>query len=365
MPEPGRDPGPALGYYKEDTYRIAAAVRQVEATSRNNPALSPRTAVIAGGLYYARTKTGGFAAGSTSSPSSTTVTLLVKGTGDALVDGTTSPWSTTRRGRSRAGSCSTSSPGTASSASSPGTANPMYMCPSCCATSTCSTCGCACGRFNDCTFTPMLDAVFGIGSGTSNATGMVTAVPVSVAGSGYFGSSDPAVTIAAPPGSGTTATATAVRSSSVVTALTKTASGSGYEVVPALTVTGGAGGSGCTGHVTLAATTVDRAVIVLRGDGYAGPPTVTVSGGGGTGATMAAVMGADTAPVSAGGSGYVAGDLLTLVGGTGTAATLTVTSVGGGGAVVAAAVTSRGSTRRPARTRWARPAGPARGRRSR
>jgi hypothetical protein len=87
MPEPGRDPGPALGYYKEDTYRIAAAVRQVEATSRNNPALSPRTAVIAGGLYYARTKTGGFAAGSTSSPSTTTVTLLVKGTGDALVDG--------------------------------------------------------------------------------------------------------------------------------------------------------------------------------------------------------------------------------------------------------------------------------------
>lgn len=174
----------------------------------------------------------------------------------------------------------------------------------------------------------MLDAVFGIGSGTSNATGMVTAVPISIAGSGYFGTSDPSVTIAAPPGSGTTATATAVRSTSVVTALTKTASGSGYEVVPALTVTGGAGGSGCTGHVTLAATTVDRGVVVLRGDGYAGPPTVTVSGGGGTGATMVAVMGADTAPVAAGGSGYSAGDILTLVGGTGTAATLTVTSRG-------------------------------------
>jgi hypothetical protein len=87
MPEPGRDPGPVLGYYREDTYTIAEVVRQVKGMRRNDPALSPRTPVVVGGLYAAKTKTGGFAAGSLASPSTATVTLQVLGTGDALVDG--------------------------------------------------------------------------------------------------------------------------------------------------------------------------------------------------------------------------------------------------------------------------------------
>lgn len=159
-------------------------------------------------------------------------------------------------------------------------------------TPTCSACGCVCGRYNDCNLIPAASAQFGIGGPTTLATGMVTAIAVAGPGGGYYGSSSPAVTVAAPPGAGTTATATAVRSTSVVTALTKTGSGSGYEVVPNLTVTGGAGGSGCTGHVTLVATTVDRVVIVVGGTGYdpLSPPAVTFSGGGGTGAAGTAVV---------------------------------------------------------------------------
>lgn len=88
MPEPGRDPGPPLGYYREDTHRIARAVRQYEATAVNAPGLSPRTPVINGGPIPAYTS-GSIAAGSKTSPTSGSVTLAVPGTGNALADGST------------------------------------------------------------------------------------------------------------------------------------------------------------------------------------------------------------------------------------------------------------------------------------
>lgn len=87
MPEPGRPGGPLHGFYREDVDRLRATVRWSEGLQRNAGPGGARTPVVNGGPVPAYTKTGGFAAGSKTSPSSATVTLAVPGTGNALADG--------------------------------------------------------------------------------------------------------------------------------------------------------------------------------------------------------------------------------------------------------------------------------------
>ncbi len=75
--------------------------------------------------------------------------------------------------------------------------------------------------------TNLLDPRKAGGSPTVNSSGVLTSIAVRGGGSGYL--SAPTVTIAAPPGGGTTATATATITGGVVTAITVNGGGSGYD----------------------------------------------------------------------------------------------------------------------------------------
>ena len=72
-------------------------------------------------------------------------------------------------------------------------------------------------------------------------TGVISAATITAGGSGY--SSAPTVTFAAPGGSGTTATGTAVLSGNAVASITITNPGSGYTSLPAISFSGGGGSS--------------------------------------------------------------------------------------------------------------------------
>lgn len=80
--------------------------------------------------------------------------------------------------------------------------------------------------------------------GTSDGLGGITNLVISAAGTGY--TLAPGVTISAPAGGGTTATATATLTGNMVTGLTITNAGTGYTSTEAVTVTftGGGGGTG-------------------------------------------------------------------------------------------------------------------------
>ncbi len=77
------------------------------------------------------------------------------------------------------------------------------------------------------------------GTALAFSSGQLTAINVVSGGNSY--SSDPTVTIGAPPSGGVQATATAVRSGSVVSSVTITNPGSGYLTAPAIGFTGGGG----------------------------------------------------------------------------------------------------------------------------
>jgi len=91
-------------------------------------------------------------------------------------------------------------------------------------------------------------------------------------GSGY--ASAPTVTIAAPGGGGTQATATATISSGVVNSLTITNGGSGYSSAPSVTISAPGG----TGRLATAIATVSGGIVtgltISCGSGYTSPPTV-------------------------------------------------------------------------------------------
>lgn len=91
--------------------------------------------------------------------------------------------------------------------------------------------------------------------GTSDGLGHVSSLVVTAGGSGYVAT--PTVTIAAPAGGGTTATATVNVSGGIVTGLTITNPGSGYTSTQAVTVTFAGGGGGTGAAAVGIATTSD------------------------------------------------------------------------------------------------------------
>ncbi len=158
--------------------------------------------------------------------------------------------------------------------------------------------------------------------------GSITGAKIVGGGSGYvapsivFSGGDPVVP----------AVATATLTAGVITALTFSEYGQGYESAPTVTIADGS-------PVAVASLTVDTS-----GVGYWSQPTLVFSGGGGTGAsgevTLSAFAIIGTFSL---GSGYAQGDILTLSGGVFTrAATLLVLAVNFSGGVQIAEVVDGG-----------------------
>ncbi|MCA6120294.1 filamentous hemagglutinin family protein [Bradyrhizobium sp. WSM 1704] len=148
------------------------------------------------------------------------------------------------------------------------------------------------------------------GTAIVDASGAITGVKISAAGSGFTGPIT-SVDVTSATGSGATLTA-----SLGVVGVSVTNAGAGYTSIPTFSFTGG-GGSGAIAQGLAAVTGI---TLTNPGDGYLGSPTVTISGGGGS---------ASTAVATASG-GVVTGITLTK-GGTGYSSMPTVTFSGGGG----------------------------------
>ena len=164
-------------------------------------------------------------------------------------------------------------------------------------------------------------------------SGSISAITVSIAGSGYDSlAAAPSVSIAAPQtAGGVQATATSVLSGGTVTAVPVTAGGSGYTTAAvSFSAPQRAGGVTATGTVTIVGDAINAIVITNAGSGYTAAPTITVTGDG-----TAATFGTPTISsstiinviVTNAGTGYTA------------APTITITGPGGGGAQAAAEAT--------------------------
>jgi hypothetical protein len=143
----------------------------------------------------------------------------------------------------------------------------------------------------------------------SQQGGVSPNITVTNGGSGY--GSVPTVTISG--GSGSGATAIAVLTNGVVTSITLTNPGHGYQPTDVLAVTiSGSVGSGATGHVTMTGKPVASLQVTNPGlftVPSSGPVPLTFSGGGGTGAAGYVTLG------STGGTGrFVTGAVLTSPG---------------------------------------------------
>lgn len=146
------------------------------------------------------------------------------------------------------------------------------------------------------------------GFATTDASGVITAVTLSNAGSGY------------------TAAGTA----------TVDTYGSGYTALPAISIPAPVSGTTAIASPLLAATSVAAVYVTLPGKGYlASPPVVLITGGGGSGATaVATVTGCGLlkdATITGGGTGYSPIDppVVSFSGGQGASGTVTTTVSGG------------------------------------
>ena len=165
-------------------------------------------------------------------------------------------------------------------------------------------------------------------------TGIVTGVTLTAGGSGY--ESTPTVTFSAPPtDGGVTATGTATMSGGSVTGIPVTAGGSGYTTA---TVNIGApqvsGGTQATATATITDGEITEITVTNGGSGYTSAPTVTITGDG-TNATIGTVTISTSSvtgiTITNPGSGYVSAPTITIaapVSGVTATATATVT-VGG------------------------------------
>jgi subtilase family serine protease len=149
--------------------------------------------------------------------------------------------------------------------------------------------------------------------------GPVTALNVTASGGGTTSySSAPTCALTGGVGSGATCTASI---SGLVTALTKTANGTGYTAAnpPACALIGG-GGVGATCSTTVNGSGTITITLRSGGSGYTSAPTCELLGGDGTGATCTAIehVGVTGIAITAGGSGYTSDPTCTLSGGGGT-----------------------------------------------
>jgi subtilase family serine protease len=148
--------------------------------------------------------------------------------------------------------------------------------------------------------------------------GPVTALNATASGGGTTSySSAPSCALSGGAGSGATCTASI---SGLVTALTKTANGTGYTTAdpPLCTLTGGGGiGATCSTSVNVSGTVT--VTLQSGGSGYTSAPTCALPGGAGSGATCTATEnnGVTGIAITAGGSGYTSNPTCTLAGGGG------------------------------------------------
>jgi len=166
----------------------------------------------------------------------------------------------------------------------------------------------------------------------SSPSGTVTAITRSAAGSGY--TSAPVVTLSAPQiAGGVQATAVANMAGSSITSAAVSAGGTGYTGTPTITFTAPAGGTAATGTVQVTAGAVTGITITSGGSGYTTAPTAVITGTG-TGATAGAITLSSTTvasiTVTNGGSGYTSAPTVTLTGGGGTGASGTAVVATGG-----------------------------------
>jgi hypothetical protein len=165
-------------------------------------------------------------------------------------------------------------------------------------------------------------------------TGIVTAIAVGTAGSGY--DAVPAVTFSAPETEGgVTATGTAVRSGGGVTGAAVSAGGTGYT---SATVTFSApqvaGGTTATGTVTVEDGEVTAITVTGAGSGYTTAPTATIAGDGSNasvGTVTISTSSITSITITNAGSGYTSAPTITIAAptsGVTAAATATIT-VGG------------------------------------
>ena len=107
--------------------------------------------------------------------------------------------------------------------------------------------------------------------------GAITAVALSAGGSGY--ASAPTVTITSAVGdTGSGATATATIDAGIITGITITAGGTGYKVTPTVTLSGGTPVTAATvGSVTVGASTITGVVVTNAGTGYSSPPAISIA----------------------------------------------------------------------------------------
>ncbi len=161
---------------------------------------------------------------------------------------------------------------------------------------------------------------------TSGGNKKVTAVNVVLQGTGYTGV--PTVTIAAPGGSGTQATATAVLG---VVSVALNTGGLGY-TSPTVSFLGGGFTTQATATATATGTTV-TSVSFTSGSGYTSAPTVSFSGGGGSGAAATAGISGSVVSVTLtnGGTGYTSNPTVTFTSGGGSGAAATATASTGSG----------------------------------
>ena len=178
--------------------------------------------------------------------------------------------------------------------------------------------------------TPAIKEVDGDGVGPwvggAAGSGALAAVTLTNNGSGY--TSAPTVSIGAPGGANTRATATATISG-VVHSIALGNGGSGYASAPVVNLVGG-GGSGATATATIAGV-VTSASVTAGGSGYTGAPSVAFTGGGGTGAAGTAVVAGRVVSVTVGnpGTDYLIPPSVTFSGGGGSGAAATATISGG------------------------------------
>ncbi|RTL69284.1 MAG: hypothetical protein EKK41_14205, partial [Hyphomicrobiales bacterium] len=169
--------------------------------------------------------------------------------------------------------------------------------------------------------------------------GPLSTVELTGGGSGY--DVPPDVSISGGGGAGAQATATLAPRS--VGTLSLSSGGGGYTSVPSVAITGG-GGAGATATAVVGARALSGVAVSANGSNYATVPSVVISGGGGSGATAIAVVSGRRVTsilLTSAGSGYTSPPTVTLSGGGGSGAR--GTAVLGGASVTGLTLTAPGT----------------------
>jgi hypothetical protein len=187
--------------------------------------------------------------------------------------------------------------------------------------------------------------------------GGVTAVTMTLSGSGY--TSAPTVSFVGGSGSGATATANITHElTGDVASIAVTTGGSGYTSPPTVTITGLGTGATATAVLSSTGNTSDTGGIVQSitlltgGTGYTSAPTVTI-GGPGSGATAMAVLSSSgttvtsgyvsTITIGTGGSGYTSAPVIDFTGGGGGSGAMATANLLPTGAITSVTLNTTGS----------------------